>query len=163
MALMLGIAIVACSKSEENKNPVNPDDVTLPQDSNTKPAGNTTNPGVKIDAAVGSWKLSETRISPGVPVDWGKIDNGAVLTFRDSSSYEIDGDKPLFWMFWPDVQVSKKGAAGTAARFRPTVIYLVPANRQDTAFFSLRISKDTLELWGLSCVEGCGYRFRKVE
>jgi|GEM_PF-5219357 len=153
IAVVMFVTVAACSKTAERNNKRNAVNNT------TKPDSNIVKLGI-VAAAVGSWQLSETRISPGILVDWEKVNSGPVLTFKDSSSYEINGDKSLFW---PNVPTSKNGTAGLINRFRSTVMYLLPANSQDTAFFGLRISKDTLELAGISCVEGCGYRFRKVE
>ncbi|WP_018630403.1 hypothetical protein [Niabella aurantiaca] len=150
LAVLVFITVAACSKTEKTSNETDVVDNTAKPDSNIVKQG--------IVAAVGSWQLSETRISPGILVDWGRVNNGPVLTFKDTSSYEINGDMSLFWP-----TTSKNGTTGLASRFRSKVIYLLPANSRDTAFFGLRISKDTLELAGVSCVEGCGYRFRKVE
>lgn len=153
LALMICIAVTACSKPGETGNEGNTVDNT------TKPDSHIVKQGI-VAAAVGTWQLSETRISPGVLVDWGQVNNGPVLTFKDTSSYEINGDKSLFWQ---NISTSKNGTAGITARSGSTVMYLLPSGSRDTAFFNLRVSKDTLELGGVSCVEGCAYRFRKVE
>ncbi|MCD2423942.1 hypothetical protein LQ567_14285 [Niabella pedocola] len=155
LAVMMLITAAACSKTGETNNEKDAVDNTTRPDSNIVKQDI-----VMVAAPVGSWQLSETRISPGVLVDWGKVPNGPVLTFKDSSSYEINGDKSLLW---PNIPTSNKGTAGLTNRVRSTVIYLLPANSRDTAFFNIRVSKDTLELSGMFCVEGCAYRFRKIE
>ncbi|MBZ4189701.1 hypothetical protein [Niabella beijingensis] len=115
------------------------------------------NPGNRI---FGEWQHTASYISPGGPVDWASVKNGAFLIIHEDSSYLV---KNTDFKFWPYSQLLESGKLGATKKWDRKLTYALPNGKSDTAFYyPIRVNQDTLELAGL-CIEGCVYRFRKIK
>ena len=104
------------------------------------------------NSIVGEWNATEYFISPGDAGKWYPIkDNTSIKIQQDSTYQQINNGK------------EEKGILGITTKWNAKAIYLRKNGSSDSLFYFLSVRKDTMELWGVGCIEGCATRFIKTK
>lgn len=151
IACLLIVAFLSCKKESSPKSPDTKIDKEETKSNNEETKSN----------LAGHWKYTENYVSPGIAWHWEKVENGAVITILNDSTYKITYSS---FKFWPFAQLKDEGKIGVVSKNSWHYIYALAKNSKDTVLlvYPLRVNNDTLEFSG-GCIEGCIYRFRKVE
>ena len=97
--------------------------------------------GVNI---IGKWQLEATKISPGGPVDWSSVEDGAILEFKPTGFLERSN--------------SNDNATG---------IYEIEENRISITFLGTNeyigsIRDGKLIIGFIGCIEECSFRYKRI-
>ena len=108
-------------------------------------------PNVDSDI-VGKWQLEATRISPGGIVDWSNIANGEIYDFLDNGTFQLSNSK--------ECDMTSIGTYSLKEDNLALEFLCDSETRKPNYFFWFNEGK--LVLGFIGCIEGCSYRFKKI-
>jgi len=105
----------------------------------------------------GKWKQVASYVSPGGQTEWQTVKDGPVWTFTVDSNFISNTSYNGYKL---DL------ARYTGATGNDTLLYIYKKGvpESDTTLFAIsKITPDSLTVWGINCIEGCGSRFVRVK
>lgn len=104
-------------------------------------------PGTKT--ILGNWKEVQTYSSPGNLTDWKDVDGG-IITFKTDSTFTAT--KPIFLL----------GASGKISAINDSVFTVKTSSLAGNYSVKFKDNNNTLEIWFMYCIEGCGVKLKRV-
>lgn len=108
---------------------------------------------VSVSNLLGTWELTDTKISPGGEVDWSPAEEKDSYTFRIDGTYTYEND------------LEEESVAGGYAVLNNLITITYITKEQDTISrnYYFQISATELILDYEGCIEACSLRYRKLE
>ncbi len=116
---------------------------------------NKTTPETALSTAkiIGNWELSETKISPGGPVEW------SVAEDKNTYRFELDGS-----YIYLDRGDNKRGHLGTYSvkDGKLQLIHTAQGEEAKTATYRMTLSNSELILDFVGCTEECRLKYKRI-
>ncbi len=104
-------------------------------------------------AIVGKWQLEATKISPGGIVDWVSVEDGETYVFRQDGTFGLSK--------W---EGCKSPVEGTFTVTEEMLKLFFPCNSEPyEPVYTVSFEENKLILGFLGCIEGCLYRYKRMD
>lgn len=103
---------------------------------------------------VGTWKLSETYVSPGGETSWRAVEDGRSYTFTKEGIFTSDA--------YEGCTEGEYAVDGDNLIMEYTCEELEEGQREVWTQAVHSLTEDTLVLRGIGCIEACLYKYKKI-
>lgn len=135
MAAAMALTTIACKKDKDQP-------------------GDGTNVPKTVPYLLGEWKAVAHFTSDGTPGSWEPINDNRVITFGENGSFSSNT------IIFNTYRLDSLMPNGTP--YRDTVLMLYKSGASDSARYSIKLTKDVMEMWFMYCTEGCAVRYTRV-
>lgn len=107
-------------------------------------------PDLSVDSIVGTWKLTESYVSPGGETTWQQVEDGYKYTFGADGSFSSTNNSECEGVF-------------ERSEDTITITRLCEGSTEEETFSMIiaALENGGLEIYNPRCIEACIYRFEK--